>query len=124
MGNPVNLTPEQAAERELVILNDAAKRVHTVLCNHAEALARQQGQAGYCTAADSLALIKGGISAIAVMVARMALERSPLTNDPRSVEEYFGDVLRTQFIDTFREVQQQDAFAAMAALNASGGQPS
>jgi hypothetical protein len=124
MGNPVELTPDQAAARELDILNDAAKRVHTVLCNHAETLARQQGQAGYCTAADSLALIKGGISAIAIMVARMALERSAVSNDPRTVEEYFGDVLRTQFIDTFREVQKQDALAALAAQKEAGGQPS
>jgi hypothetical protein len=124
MANPQPMTPEQAAERELEVINAAAKRVHTVLCGQAEAMARTHGQGGYCTAADSLALIKGAVSGIAVLVARMALERNPTSEDSRTVEEYFGDQLKEQFVHTFREVQQRDALAEQERLQEAGSQPS
>lgn len=105
-----------AEERELAVINETAKRVHTVLCNYAETLCRQQGENGVVTVADSMALIKGAVSGVAVLVARMALQRNPAAgDDPRPPEEYIADQLRVQFIDTFREVARADAQAALAA---------
>lgn len=104
-----------AGQRELQVINEAAKRIHTVLCNYAETLCRQQGEKGVVTKEDSMALLKGAVSGIAVLVARMALQRNPEAgNDPRPPEEYIADQLRVQFIDTFHEVARADAAAAIA----------
>lgn len=104
---------EKVEAHHLAIVNETAKRVHTVMCNYAEVLGRGKGE--ILSPGESLAVINGAVSGIAVLVARMAISRNPTATDTRSVEEYYADCLKEQFIGTYRETQQMDAQADLAA---------
>lgn len=105
------VSAEQKAQLEIV--NEMARRVHTVMCNYAQVLTRKTKD-GTVTAADSNALINGAVSGIAVLVARMAITANPaVTADFRPPEEYFADMLKQQFIMTYRQTQQLDSAQAI-----------
>ena len=105
--------PADATKEQLEILNEMARRVHTVMCNYAQALSRKTKD-GTVTAPDSQALINGAVSGIAVMVARMAISGNPaVTGDYRPPEEYFADMLKEQFVTVYRSTQEQDAALAI-----------
>jgi hypothetical protein len=107
----------EAVARETEIISEMARRVHTVMCNFAETLVRKNpSKDGTVSNVDSQSLIHGAISGVAVMVARMALSRNPDADpdDQRTPEEFYAETLMQQFVHTYRDVQRQDAEAAMA----------
>lgn len=113
MNEPTTDELEKRRAEQLEIVNEMARRVHTVMCNYAQVLSRKTKD-GTVTAEDSQALINGGVSGIAVLVARMAISGNPaVTGDYRPPEEFFADMLKEQFIAVYRETQQLDASQAI-----------
>jgi hypothetical protein len=91
---------EAEAKRLLDVLNETSRRCHTVACNYAATLARQD-VLGH---AETHAMINGMATAIGVFCGGMEFQRNAAhSDDPRSPEEVLADMIRDQFLAVFRD---------------------
>ena len=105
----------------MTVLNEAAKRVHTVLANFSTYLARGRPEQA-CSASETHALINGCASGLACFCAMMDIQ--PVNPDApgNPPEDVLATLIEDQFKHVFRDqrAKVEAAIAQVGAMTESG----